>query len=149
MLRPRTMITVTSSVICAGLIGALMVVAYHNGMAEDFPIPFASFASPVILLLGGSYFLLRGSRIARALLGMLFATSILSFAGIVAFLVLATDVPWDALQTQTLWSCYLLFPGWLLLFSRGLGNELAQIREERSLGKQAAPAHLLLMVRAE
>ncbi len=130
------MITVYSSVICAGLIGALMVVAYHNGMAEDFPIPFASFASRFILLLGGSYFLLRGSRIARALLGMLFATSILSICGNCCIPRPGDRRALDALQTQTLWSCYLLFPGWLLLFSRGLGNELAQIREERSLGKR-------------
>lgn len=135
MLRPRTMIVVTSSFISAVIIIALAVGARRDGIAEEFPLPLASFASQVVLLLAGSLFLLRGSRIARALLAMLFVLSILSFVGIVAFLVLAADVPWGAVQTQALWSCFLIFPSWLLLFSRRLGEELAQIRETALLRK--------------
>ncbi len=136
MLRPRTIIAVASSVIYAGLIIVLLVFVHRDGIDEGFPIPLASFATPVILLLGGSFFLLRGSRIARA-----FARCALCYEHSLICRNYCIPCSGDrrALGRPANPDALVLLPavpGWLLLFSRVSGGNWLRSGREGVLGNR-------------
>ncbi len=75
-MRPRTMIVVASSVL--GVMGllVLMLRIHLDGFTETLPIPLASLFSPILMLVFISVLLVRGSRIARVFLSLMFATTV-------------------------------------------------------------------------
>ena len=131
-MRIRITIVVASAIAVAMSFSALTVQIYRDGFTDLLPIPLPFLFSPTLMLAVCCYLLLRGSRIARIVLGAMFSVIVFSFVFFLGKAVLFMGLAIETFKYQIAFAVCALFPTSLLLFSRGLGRELQEAREMAS-----------------
>jgi hypothetical protein len=126
-LKPLTTILAAAAMLAAlALLALAAATCFDHRLGNTCPSP-QLFAGPVLSLAFGGVMLLRGSRLARALLALLFGLSALTF------LTLAAGSYWTGAASADLifsaaMGMILVAPSLLLLLSRRLGNEQRLLR---------------------
>ena len=126
-----TFVAFATLLTCLAMVGLHVTVSSDEMFYDITTLEHVLLAEPSILLALGGYFLMRGSRLARIGLSILYCSIALGLLLLPAIAIVVTNASIEALKPLFAAGFLLLLPCWILLFSRRLGVELAEIRTAR------------------